>query len=130
MALTASTNPVAFGQPVTFTATVSAVPPGTGTPTGSVTFYDGITVIGTATLDAGVATFTTAALGLGSHTVTAHYEGSADFMASTGLPLSSIDAPLREAETKGLIVRDGGWVRPSERGFDFLSDLQELFLPA
>ena len=54
----------------------------------------------------------------------------ADFMASTGLPLSSIDAPLREAETKGLIVRDGGWVRPSERGFDFLSDLQELFLPA
>ena len=54
----------------------------------------------------------------------------ADFMASTGLPLSSIDAPLREAEMKGLIVRDGGWVRPSERGFDFLSDLQELFLPA
>jgi putative oxygen-independent coproporphyrinogen III oxidase len=54
----------------------------------------------------------------------------ADFTASTGLPLSSIDAPLREAETKGLIVRDGGWVRPSERGFDFLSDLQELFLPA
>ena len=54
----------------------------------------------------------------------------ADFMASTGLPLSSIDAPLREVEMKGLIVRDGGWVRPSERGFDFLSDLQELFLPA
>ncbi len=54
----------------------------------------------------------------------------ADFMACTGLPLSSIDESLREAETKGLIERDGGWVRPSERGFDFLSDLQELFLPA
>jgi oxygen-independent coproporphyrinogen-3 oxidase len=54
----------------------------------------------------------------------------ADFMACTGLPLSSIDTPLREAEAKGLIVRDSGWVRPSERGFDFLSDLQELFLPA
>jgi putative oxygen-independent coproporphyrinogen III oxidase len=54
----------------------------------------------------------------------------ADFMACTGLPLSSIDAPLHEAEAKGLIERDGGWVRPSERGFDFLSDLQELFLPA
>lgn len=54
----------------------------------------------------------------------------ADFMDCTGLPLSSIEAPLREAEARGLIERDGGWVRPSERGFDFLSDLQALFLPA
>jgi putative oxygen-independent coproporphyrinogen III oxidase len=53
----------------------------------------------------------------------------ADFMAGTGLPLSSIDAALREAEAKGLIEREGGQVRPTERGFDFLSDLQSLFLP-
>jgi len=53
----------------------------------------------------------------------------ADFMASTGLPLSSIDTALREAEAKGLIERDAGQVRPTERGFDFLSDLQSLFLP-
>jgi len=53
----------------------------------------------------------------------------ADFMAGTGLPLSSIDTALREAEAKGLIERDGGQVRPTERGFDFLSDLQSLFLP-
>jgi len=53
----------------------------------------------------------------------------ADFMAGTGLPLSSIDPALREAEAKCLIVRDGGQVRPTERGFDFLSDLQSLFLP-
>ena len=54
----------------------------------------------------------------------------ADFMSGTGLPLSSIDAALREAEAKGLVEREGGWVRPTERGFDFLSDLQSLFLPA
>ena len=54
----------------------------------------------------------------------------ADFMSGTGLPLSSIDAALREAEAKGLVEREGGWGRPTERGFDFLSDLQSLFLPA
>jgi hypothetical protein len=36
---------------------------------------------------------------------------------------------LREAEAKGLIERECGQVRPTERGFDFLSDLQSLFLP-
>ena len=50
-------------------------------------------------------------------------------MAGTGLPLSSIDAALREAEAKGLVEREAGRVRPTERGFDFLSDLQSLFLP-
>ncbi|WCM94456.1 radical SAM family heme chaperone HemW [Acidovorax sp. NCPPB 2350] len=51
-----------------------------------------------------------------------------DFADRTGLPLSAIRAPLEEAERKGLIVRDMARVRPTERGFDFLSDLQELFL--
>ncbi len=54
----------------------------------------------------------------------------ARFQERTGLPLSAIEAPLREAETKGLIRRDGKFVVPTERGFDFLSDLQSLFLPA
>ena len=33
-----------------------------------------------------------------------------------------------EAERKGLIERDFARVRPTVRGFDFLSDLQALFL--
>ena len=53
----------------------------------------------------------------------------ADYMAYTGLPLSSIEPALREAEARGFIEHEAGWVRPSERGFDFLSDLQALFLP-
>ncbi len=50
------------------------------------------------------------------------------FMERTGLPLSSIAPALAQAEQKGLIARDATRVWPTERGFDFLSDLQELFL--
>jgi putative oxygen-independent coproporphyrinogen III oxidase len=52
------------------------------------------------------------------------------FSERTGLPLSAIEQPLREAESKGLIERDLTHVRPTQRGFDFLSDLQQLFLDA
>jgi putative oxygen-independent coproporphyrinogen III oxidase len=54
----------------------------------------------------------------------------ARFTERTGLALSAIEHPLQEAERKGLIERDLAWIRPTERGFDFLSDLQELFLPS
>jgi oxygen-independent coproporphyrinogen-3 oxidase len=50
------------------------------------------------------------------------------FTERTGLPLSAIEAPLREAERRGLVARDLRHVRPTPRGFDFLSDLQALFL--
>jgi oxygen-independent coproporphyrinogen-3 oxidase len=46
----------------------------------------------------------------------------------TGLPISSLQAPLEQAEARGLILREGSHIRPSERGFDFLSELQALFL--
>ncbi|RZJ49104.1 MAG: oxygen-independent coproporphyrinogen III oxidase-like protein, partial [Acidovorax sp.] len=51
-----------------------------------------------------------------------------DFTERTGLPITAIAKSLQEAERKGLIERDMARVRPTERGFDFLSDLQELFL--
>ncbi|AMO22433.1 radical SAM family heme chaperone HemW [Ramlibacter solisilvae] len=54
----------------------------------------------------------------------------ARFGERTGLPLSAIEQPLRDAEHKGLIERDLTHVRPTQRGFDFLSDLQQLFLGA
>ncbi len=50
------------------------------------------------------------------------------FRDRTGLPISSIEPALREAEQRGLIERDLHHLRPSARGFDFLSDLQGLFL--
>jgi putative oxygen-independent coproporphyrinogen III oxidase len=54
--------------------------------------------------------------------------GLRDFSERTGLGLGAIEAALVKAEQKGLIERDFSRVRPTVRGFDFLSDLQELFL--
>jgi putative oxygen-independent coproporphyrinogen III oxidase len=54
----------------------------------------------------------------------------AQFTERTGLALSAIEQPLEEAERRGLIERDLAWIRPTGRGFDFLSDLQGLFLAA
>ena len=52
-----------------------------------------------------------------------------DFMERTGLAMTSIQAGLKTAEDQGLITRDWTRVWPTERGCDFLSDLQSLFLP-
>jgi oxygen-independent coproporphyrinogen-3 oxidase len=52
----------------------------------------------------------------------------ADFVDRTGLAMTSIQKGLLEAEKKGLIGRDLNRVWPTDRGFDFLSDLQALFL--
>ncbi len=51
-----------------------------------------------------------------------------DFVEKTGLPFTAITQGLEEAERKGLIERDFVRVKPTERGFDFLNDLQSLFL--
>ncbi|OLC79652.1 MAG: hypothetical protein AUH72_14140, partial [Acidobacteria bacterium 13_1_40CM_4_65_8] len=80
---TSSANPSVFGQSVTFTATVSAVAPGAGTPTGTVTFKDASTTLGTGTLIGGTTTFTTSSLSVASHTVTAVYGGDTNFTTST-----------------------------------------------
>ena len=52
----------------------------------------------------------------------------ADYMARTGLSMTAIQQGLSNAEAKQLIVRDLNRVWPTSRGFDFLSDLQALFL--
>ena len=51
-----------------------------------------------------------------------------DFVEKTGLPLTAIAKGLDEAERKGLIQRDLVSVKPTVRGYDFLNDLQQLFL--
>jgi oxygen-independent coproporphyrinogen-3 oxidase len=50
------------------------------------------------------------------------------FVERTGQPLAAIEAALERAAQRGLIARESGWVKPTPRGFDFLSDLQSLFL--
>ena len=52
-----------------------------------------------------------------------------DFSERTGLPVTAISVALEQAQQRGWIERDLQIVRPTEKGFDFLSDLQALFLP-
>lgn len=87
--VTSSSKPSVYGQSVTFTATVTITKPGSGTPTGTVTFMDGSTTLGPGTLNgAGQATYTTSSLAVGSHTITAVYGGSTDFTSSTSAALT------------------------------------------
>jgi len=84
--LTSSANPISSGNSVTFTATVAA----TGsTPTGSVSFKNGTSTMGTGTVSGGMATFTTSSLiAPGTDMITAVYGGDADDLASTSATLN------------------------------------------
>jgi hypothetical protein len=86
-----SANPALGGQTVILTATVHAATPGGPTPTGSVTFFDGATALGTDMLDAsGQASLTTSTLAVGSHSITARYADDGYFSSSTSAALSQI----------------------------------------
>jgi hypothetical protein len=84
--VTSSANPSGTGQPVTFTATVIPGPNGPGVPTGTVTFYDGGSSIGTGTVSTSqgvtTATLTTSSLPLGASAITASYGGDSNYVAS------------------------------------------------
>jgi hypothetical protein len=86
--VTSSQNPANFGASVTFTATVTTT--GANPPTGTVTFNDGTTALGTGTLTAQVATFATSTLAAGTHSITAVYGGDTKNAASTSLALSQV----------------------------------------
>ena len=75
-----SLNPSTFGAAVKFSATVTS---SGGTPSGTVTFKDGSSTLGTGALSSGKASFSISTLALGSHSITAVYGGSTDFAGST-----------------------------------------------
>jgi hypothetical protein len=84
--VTSSENPGQLNQPVTFTSTVSSVGL---TPTGSITFQDGPTALGTVLLNAsGSATLATSVLSLGSHSIIAVYSGDANHITSQSTVLT------------------------------------------
>ena len=77
--LGSSANPINFGAPVTLTATVSP-----SNATGHVTFYDGVTVLGSKPVSAaGTASLQTILLGSGGRKLTAYYSGDSNFIAAT-----------------------------------------------
>jgi len=81
-----SLSPSNYGVSVTFTATVTGP---NATPTGTITFLDGATTIGTGTLDAtGKATMPISSLVVGNHSITVQYGGDSNFNAVTSSPIT------------------------------------------
>ena len=98
--LTSSANPSTPGQSVTFTATVAPVRVGGPAPTGTVTFFDGATILGTVALFSGsIATFSTSALTTGSHSITAVFAGDAATAPSTSASLTQVVSLLATETT-------------------------------
>ncbi len=100
--VTSSSSATVAGETVTFTAKVKASAPGSGTPTGSVIFYDGTAGIGTGSLNgSGVATFTTSSLSVGAHAITAVYTGDNNFALSTS---AAVDQRIDQASTRATLT--------------------------
>ncbi len=96
--VSSSANPVLDQTALTFTATVSAQ---LGTPTGTVTFLDGTTPLGQATLTGHTASLITSSLAIGSHTITADYSGDTDLAGSASSPLTQSILDFNLAPTSG-----------------------------
>jgi len=79
MTLSASPTPSGLDMPITLTATVAAALGAPTAPAGTVRFFDGATLLGTATLSGGTATLLTGGLTAGSHTIEARYDGDTSF---------------------------------------------------
>jgi hypothetical protein len=92
LTLSASPSPSTQGQSATFTALVAVTAPGAGTPSGTVTFKDGTTTLGTGQLSVvggnDQATFSTSGLAVGPHTITASYSGDTSFLGGTSAALT------------------------------------------
>ncbi|MBB5055739.1 sugar lactone lactonase YvrE [Granulicella aggregans] len=83
--LSSSASTAIATKPLTFTATLSSTG---GTPSGSVTFMDGASAIGSANSNNGIATITTTALTVGTHTITSVYQGNTNDSAATSNALT------------------------------------------
>jgi uncharacterized protein len=91
LTLTSSLNPSYYGESVTFAATATST---TGTPTGTVTFYDGSAELGTGTLNSGSTTYSTSTLAIGSHTIKAVYGGDSSHEAATATLVQVVEEPV------------------------------------
>jgi autotransporter-associated beta strand protein len=111
--LTVSSGRFFIGQPVTLTATVAGLAPGTGPATGSVSFYDNGKLLDTVSLSGGQASLTTT-FAVGGHTLQAVYSGDNNYSTSSalaaatnlGLPIT-VDV-IRVARRPRVEVRNAG----------------------
>ncbi|MFT4113003.1 FG-GAP-like repeat-containing protein [Silvibacterium sp.] len=112
LALTSSASSSTFGSSVTLTATISAAMSSRPTPTGSISFYDGSTLLETVGISSGTATFSSSALAVGSHSFTAVYTGDSNFNPAT----SSATAVAVSALTPAFSLSAGSTTLSVTRG--------------
>ena len=127
---------VPFGQPIVFKAAVQVASPGTGIPTGFVTFVDASTptptTLGKAFVawspkstgaNTGVASFLDASLSVGTHTIVAYYQGSQNYVASdTSLAPDSVAVTASASNT---VV----WASPNPAVYDAPVTISAVVLP-
>lgn len=104
VAVSASPESTTIGNSVTLTATVTNGMTSILEPTGTVTFKNGSTVLGTGTLSSGTATWTTSTLELETHSITAHYGGSLTHVANSS---SSIPVVVNLIPTSSTLMVKG-----------------------
>lgn len=106
--LAASATSTAFGSSIAFATTVTPAF-AAATPTGTVTFYDGRTKLGTCTLASGACSLSVASLSVGTHLITATYGGDGNYDVSTTATAQSV-AILRATAVPTLAVSPGSSV--------------------
>jgi hypothetical protein len=119
-----STGSVSLGQnDVTFTATVTAAAPGSGTPTGWVDFYDTTTAtdLGTVGLFAGVASLNTTTLPVETQTITETYSGDGNFVTGTGT--------LSQPVAVSIYVLNAAALSPTSFAAIYLSSSAQINIP-
>ncbi len=99
LALTSSASLIDFGASTTLIATITPGLAGRPPATGSISFYDGTTLLGTSSLSSGAATYSPASLAVGTHTVTAVYAGDTNYNPVTSASASITVAALPPAFT-------------------------------
>ena len=99
IALTSSASSINFGDSTTLTATVAASLAGRPAATGTVAFYDGTTLLGSASLSSGAATYSPASLAVGTHTISAVYTGDTNYNPVTSAATTVTVATLPPAFT-------------------------------
>jgi uncharacterized membrane protein len=125
VSLTSDQPTASFGQPVTFAATVQPVA-GLGTPSGSVTFFDGTTTLGQVALDNGTAMLTTRGLAAGSHVVTAVYGGDATYVSATSSPLAETVLASRAGRGQIYAVGAGPGGGPRVQVYDAITNAKKF----
>jgi hypothetical protein len=117
--VSASVDTSVYGQPVTFTATVTSS--GSPVTADTVTFREGTSTLGTSPLDgSGHATWTTSAFGAGSHVITAEYRGNASHQpgsGSTGLMVNRAALTITADDKTRVYGQTNPTLTASYRGF-------------